>query len=82
MDFIFKGHRVYRSTGETNKKRAEEFAEDYRNALKDGARGLWSKDRPYLLGAAAEEWRTKARKNPWSPSMQAIVAGALKRILP
>lgn len=82
MDFSFKGHRVYKSTGETNKKRAEKYAADYRDALKDGARGLWSKERPYILGAAAEEWRTKPRKNPWSPSMQAIVAGALKRILP
>jgi integrase len=82
MDFTFKGHRVYKSTGETNKKRADKYATDYRDALKDGARGLWSKERPYLLGAAAEEWRNKPRKNPWSPSMQAIVAGALKRILP
>jgi integrase len=82
MDFTFQGHRVYKSTGETSKKRAEKYEENYRDALKEGSRGLWSKERPFLLGAAAEEWRTKARKNPWSPSMQSIVAGALKRVLP
>lgn len=81
MDFTFKRHRVIKSTGETNKKRAEKYAEDYRNALKDGARGLWSKERPYLLGAAAKEWRTKSRKNPWSPSMQAIVDSGLRRLI-
>jgi integrase len=81
MDFMFKSHRVYKTTGETNKKRAEKVEEAYRDALKDGARGLWSKERPHLLGAAAEEWRTKPRKNPWSKSTEAIVADTLGRVL-
>lgn len=81
MDFMFKGHRVYKTTGETNKKRAENVEEAYRNALRDGARGLWSKERPHLLGTAAEEWRAKPRKNPWSKSTEAIVADTLSRVL-
>lgn len=82
MDFVFKGHRVYETTGETDRRRAQKVHDQRLNDLRDGAAGLRPKKRHYYLGAAAQEWRSKRRKKPWSPSMESIVDGALRRIVP
>jgi integrase len=82
MDFVFKGHRVFKTTGQTNKKRAEKFAEAYQNELKDGARGLRKSEPLYFLGEAAKAWRNKPREKPWSASTAAIADSDLKRLLP
>jgi integrase len=82
MDFVFKGHRVYETTGEQDKRRAQRVHDQRLNELRDGAAGVRKKQHQYFLGAAAEEWRAKPRKHPWSPSMVGIVDGALKRVIP
>lgn len=82
MDFTFKGQRIYETTGETDKKRAQRVHDQRFNDLRDGAAGLRPKKRYYYLGEAAKAWQSKPRKNPWSPSMLSIVEGALKRIVP
>lgn len=82
MDFVFKGHRVYETTGETDRRRAQKVCDQRLNDLRDGAAGLRLKKQHYYLGEAVREWRVKPRKRAWSPSMEAIVDGALKRLLP
>ncbi|HEY3706045.1 MAG TPA: integrase [Terracidiphilus sp.] len=82
MDFTFKGQRVYETTGETDRKRAQRVHDQRLNDLRDGASGLRPKKRFYYLGEAAEAWQAKPRKQPWSPAMQGIVTAALKKILP
>lgn len=88
MDFVFMGHRVYESTGEQNRKRAQTVHDKRLNDLRDSAKGLKKEDRQYFFGAAANEWRNVAwrpkgkRKTPWSRSMESIVDSSLKRLLP
>jgi hypothetical protein len=82
MDFVFKGHRIYETTGETDRRRAQRFYDQRVNSLRDGAAGLRPKKQHYYLGEAARVWRAKPSKRAWSPSMEAIVDSGLKRILP
>lgn len=82
MDFVFKGQRVYETTGETDKRRAQRKHDQRFNDLKDGAAGLRKKQQQYYLGEAAREWRNKPRRKPWSKAMEGIVDGALKHLLP
>jgi len=81
MDFVFKGHRVYETTGETDRRRAQKAHDRRLNELRDGAAGLRAKKRQYYLGEAAKEWRQKRRKNPWSKSMESIVDSSLTHVL-
>jgi hypothetical protein len=82
MDFVFKGHRIYETTGETDRRRAQKVYDQRVNNLRDGVCGLRPKKQHYYLGEAALVWRAKPRKRAWSPSMEAIVDRGLKRILP
>ena len=77
MDFVFKGHRVYRSTGETSRSRAQRVHDQCLNDLRDGAAGLRPKKRHYYLGEAALEWRAKPRKTPAGPSAVNTTASSL-----
>jgi integrase len=81
MDFTFKGQRVYETTGETDKRRAQRIHDKRLNDLKDGAAGLLKKKQQYYLGEAAKDWRDKPRRKPWSKSTESIVDGALRYLI-
>lgn len=81
MDFTFKGQRVYETTGETDKRRAQRIHDKRLNDLRDGAAGLLKKKQQYYLGEAARDWRGKPRRKPWSKSTEGIVDGSLKHLL-
>ena len=87
MEFMFKGQRIYESTGQTSKREALRVQDRRRKDLQAGAAGLREEARLYFFGEAAKDWRAAAprpkgkRTTPWSPAMEAIADSTLKRIL-
>jgi integrase len=67
MRFVFEGRRVERSTGFTNKRKAEAYAEAFRTRLRnEGVRFLEKKDYPTFKQAIEDflEWSaSRQRKN-------------------
>jgi len=81
IDFVYHGRRIRKTTGMTNKKRAQEVFDKFKQDLKDRKAGIRGKKQPDFLADAAERWKS-TQQAKWAPKTLDMVECSMAHLLP